>query len=427
MALDSPYTLNSVRTMTNYGLEVRGNTVDPIFTKGFLNTKPNVMITGSTCVIDYSNAFDVSDRLYLNKTFGSLTAGNTFTFNSAEYYDEANELLTNLYGTCIFSSSLNNNAIIISTISSGLTASTTYNYYSKDNFTEVPQYTFNQTGATIGCFLINNLPNLSQTTFKSMGVIGSAFGFEEYIEIIGGSTTNSDRIPIYGTATLIDSQEILYFASGGTSQNLFNTATQLNLYLRGMPTLMVAPYNSNITGIFTVSGITNGNLISCYENQSLNEAILRKAKLSSEYFGSYINCKSCLDYVYGENIGTPYYIALPAFDNLMYLQIDDSTTPTVSTITALYGQFTTVSTLAINTAASINTTLKIDLSHPTLAGYELEFFSDAARTMPLGSFFEVYGDLGYNGAFGMVINYQTPSTLYGVLSGPNTLYFTVNV
>lgn len=427
MALDSPYTLNSVRTMTNYGLEVQGNTVDPIFTKGFLNTKPNVLINGSTCVIDYSNAFDVSDRLYLTKTFGSLTAGNTFTFNATEYYDESNDLLTSLYGTCIFSSSLNNNSIIIATRSSGLTASSIYNYYSKDNFTEVPQYTFNSTGATVGCFLVNNLPNLAQTTFKSMGIIGSAFGFEEYIEIIGGTADNSDRIPIYGTATLIDSQEILYFASGGTTQNLFNTATQLNLYLRGMPTLLVAPYNSNITGIFTVSGITNGNLISCYENQSLNEAILRKSKLTAEYFGSYINCKSCLDYVYGETIGTPYYIALPAFDNLMYLQIADTTTPTVSTVTALYGQFTTVSTLSINTQTSINTTLKIDLSHPTLAGYDLEFYSDAARTMPIGSFFEVYGDLGYNGAFGMVINYQTPSNLYGVLSGPQTLYFTVNV
>jgi len=427
MALDSPYTLNSVRTMTNYGLSVLGNTSDPIFTKGLLLAKPNVSIDGSTCVIDYSHAYDVSDRMFLLKTFGSLTAGNTFTFNTAEYYDEPNDILTQLYGTCTFSSTLNDNAIIIATITSGLTASSTYNYYSKNNFTTTPQYTFNSTGATIGCFILNSLPNLSQNTFKKMGVIGSAFGFEEYIEIIGGTADNSDRIPLYGTATLKDSQEILYFTSGGTTQNLFNTATQLNLYLRGMPTLIVAPYNSNITGIFTVSGITDGNLISCYENQSLNEAILRKSKLDAAYFGSYVNCKSCSDYIYGEEIGTPYNIALPAFDNLIYLQINDTTTATVSTITALYGQFTTVSNLNINTVSSIKTTIKIDLSHPTLRGYDLELFSDGARTMPIGSFFEVYGDLGYNGAFGMIINYQTPSTLYGQLSGPNILYFTINV
>jgi hypothetical protein len=66
----SPFTLNTVRSYKNYGLIIQGNTYDPIWSKGWLLSSPNISIQGTTCYIDYSQSFDTSDRIYLKRTFG---------------------------------------------------------------------------------------------------------------------------------------------------------------------------------------------------------------------------------------------------------------------------------------------------------------------------------------------------------------------
>jgi hypothetical protein len=86
---NSPYVLNSVRSLKNYGLYITGSTVDPIWSKGFLNSKPNFSIQGSTCYIDYSHVSDISDKIYFKRTFSIFgSSGETFAFSSSRYYDE---------------------------------------------------------------------------------------------------------------------------------------------------------------------------------------------------------------------------------------------------------------------------------------------------------------------------------------------------
>ena len=423
MALDSPYTLNNVRSLKNYGLYILGNTYDPIFTKGIVQAKPNILINGSTCTIDYSHVYDISDKTYFKRTFGGFSAGQTFSISSSQYYDEANNILTTLSGSCRLSSTTNDNQIIISTIVSGLTGTTGYNYYNKDNFVDTPQYTFTSTGGTVDCFLVNSLPNTSATTFKELGILGSAFGFEEYIDIAGGTSSNVARIQVYGTTTLKDNTELVYFTSGGTAQDFSTAATKVNLYLRGLPSLITAPYNSNVTGIMAVNVASTGDLVYCFENQSINQAMLRKSKMSSSYLASYVACDSCYDLIYGSGIGTPISTTTPSFSNLLYLVVYSKSN--VSATFAARAAFLASSTTNVSLSSTQNNILKIDLSHPTMMGYNLAIYFDAGYKIPIGDKYYTYGTPGYNGAYGILQNYPTSSTLYCVLTGLSTIYFTI--
>lgn len=421
---ESAYTLNKVRTLKNYGLYITGSTVDPIYTKGIINSKPNILINGSTCTIDYSHVYDVSDSLYLKRTFGGFSgAGETFSIAASQYFDEYNNVSTTLSGTCKLSTTINDNHIIIATIVSGLTTSSNYNYYGKDNFVDTPQYTFTSTGGTIGYFLVNSLPNLSKITFKDMGILGSANGFEEYIEISGGTSNNAERILLSGTTKLKDSTELLYFASGGTFQDFSTTNTSVDLYLRGYPSLMTSPQQSNVTGIYTISDALTKDLINCYENQTLNQSQLRNSKIAIGYLSSFVNCKSCYDLIYGSSISTPFSIISPAFNNLIYITISSPVSTT--NIAALNINVTTSASSIILTPSSGNTTLKIDLSHPSILGYSLQTYSDSAREIPLGAAYKSYGVAGYNGAYAIIDSYSTSTPIYCVLSGLSTIYFSI--
>lgn len=429
MSSESSYTLNNVRTLTNYGLYVLGNTYDPIFTKGIVQSTPNMLINGSTCTIDYSHVFDISDRIYFKKTFGTFSSGETFSVSSVQYFDEKNNVNTTIGGTCRISSTTNDNQIILATIVSGFTGVSGYNYYNRDNFVSAPQYTFTTTTGTGGYFVVNSMPNTSLITFKEMGILGSAFGFEEYIEISGGTGNNYGKIKVYGTTTLKDGTELLYYDTGITGQNQdFSTSsTSVRLYLRGYPSLITSPYNSNVTGILTFSNRVTGELLYCFDNQSINQASLRKAKAGSTYVGSYIACDSCFDFIYGSGIGTAVDVALPAYDNLIFLVVSNNAT--AAALEALRG------TVYINqgtgqiTISSITTTktLKIDLSHPSLNGYNLSMYYDAAYKIAVGNEYYQAGVLGYNGSYGLLRNYSSPTTMYCVLSGNSTIYFKINL
>jgi hypothetical protein len=423
---ESAYTLNKVRTLKNYGLYITGLTVDPIFKYGILNAKPNILINGSTCTIDYSHVYDNSDAVYLRKTFNRFSGGGeTFTVSSSQYFDEYNNVTTTLSGTCRISSVINAGRIINATIISGMTAESNYNYYGKNNFVDTPQYTFTSTGGTVGCFLVNSLPNLSVTTFNNMGILGSIYGFEEYIEISGGTAANAERILVNGTTTLKDSREVLYFAAGGTFQNFSNTVTTVDLYLRGKPSLLTAPYNTNVTGIFTILNASNSNLEFCFENQTINQSELRRVRLPSVYNSNFVDCKSCYDLIYGTEIGTDIYIITPAFTNLLYLTVTSPISAVLASANNLNITTTTITQSVTLNRSFGNNIFKIDLSHPSLIGYDLAFYSDAGYNVSLGPVYNRYGIPGYNGAYAMINPTPVSTTIYGILTGQSTIYFNI--
>lgn len=419
-------TLNNIRAMSNYGFYISGNTTDPIYSKGWISNKPNLSIQGSSLYIDYSHAYDTSDISYLIKLFG--TTGTTYSFSSTEYYDDVKKKRTFVGGVFQLTENLNGKRIIVGNVISGFTSTTDYNYYAKENFITVPQYSTQAPGSYTGYFLYNSFPDLSLNTFKNLGIMGNLLGYEEYAEISSGSGLNEGRIQIENICTLKDGQEVLYFVSGGTAQDFRSSKTALNIYMRGDTDALVSPRLSNLTGIFVTRKKTDNTLINCSEYQSENQSTLRKEYLLTnnvDAYGTFLNCKSCFDLLYGEGSSVTIYNVGDAFNTLLFLKIINSST--VNVVNSLVGSFTQ-STSVINTLNGNDNIIKIDLSHPSLLKYDLAIYTEPTRKIliPTNQFVK-YGEIGYNNSFAMLKNYVKNSTLYCTLTGTSTIYFTINV
>ena len=424
------YVLNDVRYFSNYGLYITGVTTDPVFNDGWISNKPNLSIKGNTLYIDYSHVYDLSDSTYIKRTFAAFgNTGVTFYFIPSEYYDGLKEYRNTIGGTCYLAETLNDDKILICTIASGFTTDSNYLNYSKENFIDIPQYQFETTNSLTGYFLVNSMPNLSIENFKSIGVIGNRYGFEEYITIDGGTQENDGRIQLDSFVTLKDNREILYFSSGGTAQDFSDSLTNVSLSLRGDTDSLTAPRFSNLTGIFVVRRRTNNFIINCYENQSQNQSILRKQELAStntDFYTTFEQCDSCPDLIYGTSGTTTFDEIGESFSNLIFLRILSNNLASVTSATA--GTIIQTSTATITVARRSENVIKIDLSHPSLLNYELSLYTDPAKTLPLtATQFTVYGRVGYNNSYAVVRNYVTDTNLYGMLEGINTINFIINV
>lgn len=423
----SKYTLNNVRSLSNYGLYVSGNTIDPIFSKGWIQTKPNILIKGGSCYIDYSHAYNASDLVYLNQTFGVLGTGAVFYMKPSGYFDQEKNILKNLGGTLSVNQLLNDKRLIVANIVSGIDGITGYDYFVKENFTDIPQFQFQTSASFTGYYLINSLPHLSKTTFESMGILGNIFGYEEYVEMSTGICQNSGLIEVKGAAVFKDTQEILYFLNGGTYQDSGNTLTSVNLYLRGNPELLKAPRSTNVTGIYTVSNVNTNSLVQCFENQTLNQATLRRESLNSAlYTSEFVNCENCQELAYGSGSTTTFETIGDYFNTLIFLYVVDGATVNVSN--SLVGSVAVNTTTLIRVPTTSTKTIKIDLSHPTLIDYDLTIYTDPSRKIILGNNkFIKYGVVGYNNSFGIIKNYVPDTTLYCTLQGPSTVEFSITV
>jgi hypothetical protein len=427
-------TLNNVRTYKNYGLIVEGNTYDPIFTKGWIQSSPNILINGQTCYLDYSHSYDTSDVVYLKRTFGKIAVGNTFYFQDTNYFDPKTDNKFNLGGTLTFQSTLNNGKIVIANIVSGMTPGTNYNFFDKENFLKSPQYTFiNTTGYTAN-YILNSLPNVTHTSFKTMGILGNDLGFEEYIDFSGATGINYGRLQVSGTVTLKDEQELLYILSGITSQSLINNTTLIKHYIRGSSSVEEIQQPESVLGIYRIHDESN-KLIECYENQNYYQTFLRKQILGSTYSGYWVQCETCPNDIYGENISTDGVQSNLLFDNNVFLFINQISRNVATSIipTTSYGVFTQrlltgTPQSASRLSFSVSVGLKIDLSHASLQGWDFQIYIDPNYTIPLTTSMYISGKPGYDQSYVLIKNNQdVPRTLYCKLVGFTTLTMVFNI
>lgn len=427
-------TLNQVRSYANYGLEFQGNTYDPAFTKGWLQSAPNVSRQGTYCYLDYSQSFDTSDRTFLKRTFGTLSVGDTFYIQPTEYYDPATNTRLSMGGTCTFSNSLNDGKIIIGTVVSGLTYDSSYNFYKKENFVNPIQYTFSLTGSTTNNFLVNTFPQTAYTTIKKMGFLGDALGFEEYIEVSGATGNNYGRLSVQGTITLKDNQEILYLQSGITTQSLISSSNDIKMYIRGKSTVNEIQQPENVTGIYRIHD-TNNKLVDCYENQNYYQVVLRSQGLTSGYNGYWVECPTCPENIYGQNLSIDGVPPTLLYDNSVYLYISQLTTNSALTFTPTlnYGVFTQRTFTGTPQSASrltfaINTGLKIDLSHASLQGWKFDVFTDFNYTIPLLNNIYISGEPGFDKSYVLITSTpSTPRSLYCRFTGLQTINMLFNI
>lgn len=427
-------TLNNVRTYKNFGLSVYGSTFDPVFSKGWLNTRPNISIVGNTCYFDYSNCFDTSDRTTLKNTFGAIPAGTTFYVAPVNYFDENVNLNTTIGGTCLFNSTFNNGKIITATKISGFTASSNYNFFNQINFVTTPQFTFTYTGGTGFNYVLNSIPAINQTNFKKMGFLGNVFGFEEYIQIEGGTANNFGKLKIQGAVTLKDGQEALYLTGTATNQSFITTPTQVDMFIRGSSDVDEIQKPKNVLGIYRIQNASN-QLIDCYENQNEYQVHLRKQNLGSTYNGFWVQCENCPTTTYGEDLAEEDFVSNLVFDNLLFVFINTVVTTSFPDFVPIYNRtlltqrnYTGNPQNASSLSFSITNGIKIDLSHASLQNWLFEIYIDPGYTIPLTSGLIKTGTPGYNNAFALIQKgINVPNQLYCKFIGPTTLPLTLNI
>lgn len=430
------YVLNAVKSFNNFGLELLGNTLDPAFIKGFFSSKPSISVLGLTCFIDYSHTTDISDLTYIKKLFSGSPIGTTFYLSNANYNDKERNITDNIGGTFTTKFILNDDKLIVGNIISGFSASTSYSYFDKTYFTDIPQYSTQYTGGVSGSnYIINNLTSNPSKSFINSGAIGSCFGKEEYVQI-AESTINVGKLKINSSMKLKDNKEILYLDSVVNNENLGITNSTCTFYLRGNVDPVILNRSRKDIGCYVIFD-SNGNQLNCFENQNRLQAFLRAQNEPSDYSSYWIPCLDCgslTDNAINAASGDKSLM----FDANVFVYIvqqpigflTSSSNYGVSYSYTLYSNIQGNSSLQSTSemAFDIDQGFKLDLSHPTLKNFEVNIFLDESRSIPITQNIYKIGSPGYDQAS---LIYQktsnSPKVLYLSFVGPTTINLKITI
>lgn len=430
------YVLNATRTLQNYGLVLEGATYDPVFSQGYINSKPNISIIGSSCFIDYSSTYSTSDLTYLIKMFESTPAGTTFALTDGNYYDSEQDYTVDVSGVFSLQSLTNSNKLIIGGIISGFTYTTNYKFYNQNNFIDPPQYTTGYAGgATAANYILNSITNNPAKSFINAGFLGSEFGKEEYVGL-SGSTLNTGKLKINSVVSLKDNRELLYTDVTLTDENLVTNNITVTQYLRGNANPEILSKSRKALGCYVVLD-GDGNQVSCFENQNQLQAFLRSQYENSTYNSYWIPCLYCSRLSdNATNAATADKSVL--FDGSVFFIINESPVPSfndsgdleVNYVYTLLANAEGLSTLAATSSLdfSIDYGFKIDLSHPTLKGFSVNLYLDEERTVPMTDQFYLIGTPGFDQSY-LVYSKSTtsPKKIYMELNGNVIIPVEINI
>ena len=419
--------LTASQLIQNYGFEIYGSTYDPVFTKGYINSSPNVSIAGSSCFIDYSECYDNSDRTTLVKMFQNTPAGTTFALSNGDYYDADVEIRKDISGVLSLETLTGNNKLIIGGIVSGFTYDNTYTYYLKNNFVKPPQYSTTYVGATNSNWIKNNLNDSKFKSVLNKGILGSVFSKQEYIEI-AGSTLNSGKLLVSGAIQLKDKKELIYCGVTLTNENVSSSFKTITQFIRGNSNPDILAKSTKTTGCYVVYN-GEGNQVNCFEKQNELQAFLRSQSEGATCSTQWIVCDSCSrlsDSSYNAASGDKTFV----FDAAIFAQIDQSVDTNGNPTATLLLNYPTSYVLRASSAISIaiDNGFKLDLSHPSLKGYMVFVYSEITKTNLVSTNLYYLGTPGFDQASVIYLKHaNSPRNLYIDFIGPVTLELNVQI
>lgn len=257
--------LTTVKTSYSYTTQFIGNTADPCFTKGKLNGSANVFVTGNSFFFDYSELKNGTDLKFLNKFFNGRTGGDTFNFSSGTYYEPTTGSQITWNGTFTLQGKTGtyNQYILCSGVTG--TAALTAGYYINKNFTSPIQFTAT-TGNTAN-IIISKTPRNAPLNLDYLGIYGSDYGLEEYVEVVE-SVSNTGRLILKNFVKLNDETEVIYVTNSLTNENLFFNKSTINILNRGIPSLEILSYTQIQNGVTKINDAITENTILLLENQN---------------------------------------------------------------------------------------------------------------------------------------------------------------
>ena len=265
--------LTTVKTSYSYTAQFIGNTADPCFTKGKLNGSANVFVTGNSFFFDYSELKNGTDLKFLNKFFNGRTGGDTFNFSSGTYYEPTTGSQITWNGTYTLQGKTGtfNQYILCSGVTG--TSALTAGYYVNKNFTSPIQFTAT-TGNTAN-ILISKTPRNTPLNLDYLGIYGSDYGLEEYVEVVE-SVSNTGRLTLKNFVKLNDETEVVYVTNSLTNENLFFKKSTINILNRGIPSLEVLASSQIQNGVTKITDATTGTVSLILENQNTYQYDLKQ-------------------------------------------------------------------------------------------------------------------------------------------------------
>jgi hypothetical protein len=426
----------TVKSTSSYTSEFVGSTADPCMTRGILYTSPDVFVTGNCFYLDYSTCKNSSDLKFLKKFFDNLSTGNTFNFSSGVYFVPETGTQTTWSGQFTLQGKTGsfNEYLSISGVS-GVSGLTGPNYHSVQ-FTSPIQFT--ATSGATAQYLQNHLPKDDPFNFGYLGLYGSDYGFQEYVQV-DISTKNTGRLLVKNAIQLKDGSEIIYIdpsAAGITAESFYFNKAIISTLQRGDPPISIRNTNQNSNGLILVSGTTknivldkqNRFQLSCRQNyDSVNNYTwysnfnLDNLKTTSDPFindGLSLNFTGFYSLKYLKNVSYSYGIA-SSTDTVVIksTQYEDS----------IYVDDSLVNTLNVQYSSNPGS-FRLDLSHAANIGTIFEFYLDSQLTTPLSKNYYYVGTPGYEGAAFIYLTSNTDSskTIFIKCSRTSIKYLTIN-
>ena len=432
----SSSSLITVKTTSSYTSEFVGSTADPCMTRGIMYSSPDVFVTGNCFYLDYSTCKNSSDLKFLKKFFDNLSTGNTFNFSSGIYFVPETGTQTTWSGqfTLRGKTGSYNEYLSLSGVSgvSGLTGP----HYHSAQFSSPIQFTAT-TGATAQYFQ-NHLPKDDPFNFNYLGLYGSDYGFQEYLQV-DITTKNTGRLLIKNSISLNDGSEIIYIypsVSGITAESFYFNKATVSILQRGDPPISVRNTNKNSNGLVIASGATK-NLI--LDNQNRLQQTCRQQYDPTNQYNWYSNfnlnnIKTSSDPFITDGLSLNYtnYYAFKYARSVGYSYTTDSTYTPIAISSSQYEDFIYINDKLVNTLNvpyTINPgPIRIDLSHSSNLGTIIEFYLDAQFTTPLQQDYYYIGAPGYEGSAFIYLAASTSAarTLYMKCARTSTKYLTIN-
>jgi hypothetical protein len=427
--------LITVKSTSSYTSEFVGSTADPCMTRGIIYSSPDIFVTGNSFYFDYSGCKNSSDLKFLKKFFDNLSTGNTFNFSSGNYFVPETGIQTTWSGQFTLRGKTGSYNEYLSL--SGLTgvSGLTQSHYHSEQFSSPIQFT--ATSGATGQFLQNHLPKDDPFNFTYLGVYGSDYGFQEYLQV-DISSLNSGRLLIKNSITLNDGSEIIYLdpSISISSESFYFNKAGISILQRGDPSLSVRNTNQNSNGVILITGTTKNMILdkqnrfqlACRQNYDpvndygwYSNFNLKNIKTTSEAF-----------IINGVSVNYTSYYAFKYVQSTQFgFNVDGSAS--ITTITpSSYEDFIYIDDGLANTINIQFTNnpgpLRLDLSHASNIGTILEFYTDFQLTTPLSTNYYYIGEPGYEGAsfIYMADKPNAARTIYIKCSRTSTKYLTIN-
>lgn len=411
--------LNIVKTAELFVTNFQGSTADPCFTRGRIDSSPNIFKSGSSFFIDYANTSNTSDLKFLNRFFSGLTTGSTFALVGGTYFIEESGLQVGFAGTYTVVGITGTYKTYISVTGNTYSSSLTDGVYESQNF-KYP-LKFSATTGNTAQYLISKLNKTSPLNLSFLGVYGNNYGYEEYLEVEGASA-NSGRYLIDSFVKLQDGSEIIYINPQSTisTENFYAQQKKVNVYMRGIPDLATLSQSKQQNGIITVIN-SDGKILNVLGEQNLHQKYSRSLYDQDNTYSWYGSIQvSNLENIYnpiaydGLSLSIDHFsfVKITTVSKALLTLADSSQFFTEQLVQVLFVDNVETSEVIFR-ATPTSTIIKLDLSDASLYSCKISAYYDEECSLELDETFYFNGVPGYEGAsFIYVKNINSPAVVY---------------